>query len=80
MLEVEGAGGSWGTHRSWEEVQRPSREDSSSFLCLSVHRSNQRSTSFTLSSNSCSAHKVTRTRTSLSRSSKLGTDAASRLR
>lgn len=41
-------------HLSWEEVQRPSRDDMRCFLCLSVHRSNQRITSLTLSSNSWS--------------------------
>lgn len=41
-------------HLSWEEVQRPSRDHRRCFLCLSVHRSNQRTTSLTLSSNSWS--------------------------
>lgn len=58
--EVLQRGGRRGTHRSWEEVQRPSREDIRCFLCLSVHRSNQRSTRFTRSSNSWRTQKSTR--------------------
>lgn len=42
------------THLSWQEVHRPSRDDMRCFLCPSVHKSNQRSTRLTLSSNSWS--------------------------